>query len=165
MVFFYRAPVTRGLQPLSLHDALPIWKLAEEEIRKLNEGLEARNAELAATNNELEAFTYSVAHDLRAPLRHIQGFSKMLAEELGPQISESSRECLRDIIESTQLMGNMVDDLLSLAQIGRQELNVQVTGLNRLVEEVLKDLKPEMVGREIRVQVGELPFVDCDPGL
>ena len=115
-------------------------------------------------NNELEAFTYSVAHDLRAPLRHIQGFSKMLAEELGPQISAASQECMRDIIESTQVMGNMVDDLLGLAQIGRQELNVQVTGLNKLVEEVLKDLRSEMAEREIRLQIGELPFVDCDPG-
>ena len=139
--------------------------LAEEEIRKLNAGLEDRNAELAATIKDLEAFTYSVAHDLRAPLRHIQGFSKILVEDLGPQIGVSSQECLRDIIESTRMMGNMVDDLLGLARIGRQELNVQVTGLNKLVEEVLKDLKQEMAGREIRLQVGELPFVDCDPGL
>jgi light-regulated signal transduction histidine kinase (bacteriophytochrome) len=89
----------------------------------------------------------------------------MLAEDLGPQIGGSAQECLRDIIESTQMMGNMVDDMLGLAQIGRQELSVQVTGLNKLVVEVLKDLKAEMADREIRVQVGELPFVDCDPGL
>ncbi len=167
-------PVEISLSPLETEEGtlvssairdISARKLAEVEIRKLNDGLEERNAELAAMNNELEAFTYSVAHDLRAPLRHIQGFSKMLAEELGPQISAASQECMRDIIESTQVMGNMVDDLLGLAQIGRQELNVQVTGLNKLVEEVLKDLRSEMAEREIRLQIGELPFVDCDPGL
>ena len=140
-------------------------KQAEDEIRKLNAGLEARNAELSAANKELEAFTYSVAHDLRAPLRHIQGFSKMLVDDLGAQISPLSRECLHDIIESTQVMGRMVDDLLNLARIGRQEPNLEVTGLNQLLEEVKKDLKPEMADRDIRWQVGALPFVDCDPGL
>jgi len=140
-------------------------KRAQEEIGKLNRGLEERNLELAASNRELEAFTYSVAHDLRAPLRHIQGFSRMLAEELGAEISPAGQEHLRDIIESTQVMGRMVDDLLGLARIGRKEPSVEVTGLKTLVEEVLRDLKPEMLGREIEIRVGELPFVDCDPGL
>jgi light-regulated signal transduction histidine kinase (bacteriophytochrome) len=120
---------------------------------------------LAATNKELEAFTYSVAHDLRAPLRHINGFSKMIVEELGSDIPPGAEECLRDIIDSAQVMGHMVDDLLNLARIGRQEPNVQVTGLSRLVEEVLKDLKPEAAGRDIHWEIADLPFVDCDPGL
>jgi PAS domain S-box-containing protein len=140
-------------------------KRTEEEIRKLNLGLELRNQELAATNRDLEMFTYSVAHDLRAPLRHIQSFSQMLAEELGSALSESAEENLRDIVESTQSMGRMVDDLLALARIGRKEPNMEVTGLKALVEEVLKDLKPEMAEREIEMRVGELPFVDCDSGL
>ena len=140
-------------------------KQAADEIRTLNDGLKERNAELLAMNKELEAFTYSVAHDLRAPLRHIQGFSRVLAEELGEQVSPTSQECLADIIDSTQMMGRMVDDLLSLARLGRQEPNVQVSGLRQLLDEVLKELKPEMAGRDIEWRIGDLPFVDCDPGL
>jgi PAS domain S-box-containing protein len=141
----------------------------EREIRKLNEELEIRvaerTAELAEANKELEAFTYSVAHDLRAPLRHIQGFSKALLEDFGTGISPAAKDYVHDIVQGTQRMGQLVDDLLSLARIGRQELRIQVTALNSLVEEVLRDLKKDTHGREIHWQVGELPFAGCDPGL
>jgi len=123
------------------------------------------NAELAEANKELEAFTYSVAHDLRAPLRHVQGFSKALMEDFGTGISPAAKEYVDDIVQGTQRMGQLVDDLLSLARIGRQELRIQVTALGSLVEEVLRDLKRETQGRDIRWQIGELPFADCDPGL
>jgi PAS domain S-box-containing protein len=167
-------PVEISLSPLETEEGtlvssairdITARKRAQEEIKKLNSGLEDRNAELAAANKELEAFTYSVAHDLRAPLRHIQGFSKILMEEAGPQISPSAQEYLYDIVGGTQQMGRMVDDLLSLAQVGRKELNLQVTGLGSLVQEVLRDLAPEINDRDIQWQIGELPFVDCDPGL
>ena len=140
-------------------------KRAEGEIKKLNQGLQDGNAELAAANKELEAFTYSIAHDLRAPLRHIQGFSKLLAEELGANADTATGEYLIEIIDSTQQMGRMVDDLLALARIGRQELTVEVTGLNTLVAEVLKDIKRDLAGRDIEWQIGDLPYLDCDPGL
>jgi PAS domain S-box-containing protein len=140
-------------------------KRAEEEITKLNLGLQTGNAELAAANKELEAFTYSIAHDLRAPLRHIQGFSKLLGEELGPAADSATSEYLHEIIESTQQMGRMVDDLLALARVGRQELTVEVTGLNSLVAEVLKEIKRELDGRDIEWQIGDLPYLSCDPGL
>lgn len=140
-------------------------KRAEGEIRKLNAGLELRNAELAASNKELEAFTYSVAHDLRAPLRHIQAFSKMLVEELGSNLAPAADECVREISASTQDMGRMVDDLLNLARVARQELNIEVTSLKSLVESVIKDLHHETAGRDIEWRIGELPYVDCDPGL
>ena len=91
--------------------------------------------------------------------------TKMLADDLGDRISPASQDCLHDIIESAQMMGRMVDDLLSLARVGRQEPNVQMTGLTQLLDEVMKDLKPEMAGRDIRWEIGDLPFVDCDPGL
>src|SRR5207244_4104158 len=116
---------------------------------------------------ELEAFTCSVAHDLRAPLRHIQDFSATLAEDLGPDIAPAIQESLRDIVNSTQNMGRMVDDLLGLARIGGQGLSVEVTGLRALVEELLNGeiLKQEIAERDIQWHIGDLPYVDCDAGL
>jgi signal transduction histidine kinase len=132
---------------------------------QLEQRVAQRTGELDATNKELEAFTYSVAHDLRAPLRHIQGFSNVLMESLGPQLEPDAKKHLDHIVEGTQQMGRLIDDLLSLARLGRQEPRLQVTGLNSLVQEVLRDLKSETEGRDIHWQVGDLPFVDCDPGL
>jgi PAS domain S-box-containing protein len=138
---------------------------SEQAIADLNRGLEARNQKLAEANNELEAFTYSVAHDLRAPLRHIQGFSKMLTEDFGVQMSSDAKECVHDIVESARRMGELVDDLLGLARVGRQELRMQVAGLNSVVEEALRELKDEQKDRDIRWDIGDLPYADCDPAL
>ncbi len=138
-------------------------KRAEHEIEVLHVGLATRNIELATSNRELEAFTSSVAHDLRAPLRHIQAFSTTLIEDLGPQTDASTQALLRQIAGIARSMASMVDDLLSLARLGRQELQPQVTGLNSLVQEVLKDLAPELKDRQIEWRTADLPFVDCDP--
>jgi PAS domain S-box-containing protein len=167
-------PIEISLSPLETEEGILVSsairditarKRTEAEILKLNMGLEGRNLELAAANQELEAFTYSIAHDLRAPLRHIQAFSKMLIEDAGPHIPPAGQELVQDIISSAEEMGRMVDDLLGLARVGRQELRLQVTGLDSLVQEVVKNLALETGGREIRWQIGELPFADCDPGL
>src|SRR6267143_120643 len=116
-------------------------KRAEQEIKELNEDLSRRAAELETLNKELEAFTYSVAHDLRAPLRHIDGFSKILLEDFGSQLDPLAQKHLQRINESTRHMGHLVDDLLNLARVGRQPVQLQITGLNGLVEEVLGDLE------------------------
>src|SRR6266699_1139190 len=103
------------------------------ERKRAQQLLIQRTTELEAANQELEAFTYSVSHDLRAPVRHINGFSKILLEDFGPQMDPAAKEYLQRTHETAQHMGRLVDDLLDLARVGRQALTMEITGLNALV--------------------------------
>jgi PAS domain S-box-containing protein len=142
---------------------------AEDQIRQLNVELEQRvaerTAELTVANKELESFTYSVAHDLRAPLRHIDAFGRLLHEEFAAAMAPEARHYLGNILKSAGKMSMLVDDLLNLARIGRQELRRQPTPLRRLVDEVVIDLERETAGRKLEWHIEELPAVECDPGL
>jgi PAS domain S-box-containing protein len=144
-------------------------RAAEREIRQLNEELEEkvrqRTAELEAANRELESFTYSVSHDLRAPLRHIGGFSRILMEDFGPELSAEARRHLERIEEGVRRMGQLVDELLNLARVGRHALKLQPTRLNGVIEEVISMLQPEILNRKVIWKVAELPAAECDPVL
>ena len=164
-------PIEISLSPLETEEGVLVSsairditerKQVEKAIRLLNDDLKLRGAELEATNKELEAFTYSVSHDLRAPLRQLDGFSRIVVEEFGPQLPEQAQHYLTRVREGAVNMGRLIDELLGFARIGRRELALQATGLSSIVGSVLEDLKNETEGRSIEWQIAGLPFVECD---
>jgi len=139
--------------------------LAEKELKQVNEHLEQRTVELSDTNSELESFSYSVAHDLRAPLRQIAGYSNVLMQDHGRQLDPEARRYLQMVEEGAQKMGRLVDDLLSLSKIGRQELALQATPLDAILRQVVEELAPECSGREVLWRIENLFTAECDPAL
>jgi PAS domain S-box-containing protein len=132
-------------------------KHREEEIRKLNQELEKRTTDLEASNKELEAFAYSVSHDLRAPLRHMVGFAELLQKNVSSMLDEKSLRYMKTILESAKRMGALIDDLLAFSRIARAETRQRPVSLGELVKEVLPDLQRESEGREIAWNIGALP--------
>ena len=136
-------------------------KRAEGEIRKLNAELEQRvierTDELEATNKELEAFAYSISHDLRAPLRHMAGYAELLQKNAASILDEKSRRYMTMILESAKRMGDLIDDLLAFSRIGRAETQKTVVSLEQLVKEALNEVRQETDGRNVGWRIGALP--------
>jgi PAS domain S-box-containing protein len=140
-------------------------RLAQEEIRSLNAELEHRVAELGVVNKELEAFSYSVSHDLRAPLRHVTGFSEMLEKRAAGSLDDTARRYLATISESARQMGRLIDDLLSFSRMARAEMRETRIDLSGLVADVQREFQARIGNRDVVWKLGHLPQVQADPAL
>jgi light-regulated signal transduction histidine kinase (bacteriophytochrome) len=146
----------------ALFAALVTWfsavrRRVERELLQTRDDLEKRGAELQASNNELEAFAYSVSHDLRAPLRHMAGFSELLQKNSASVLDDKSKRYIGVILESAKKMGALIDDLLGFSRIGRAETSKATVSLARLVEEALSEVRRDLGDRNIVWKVEKLP--------
>jgi PAS domain S-box-containing protein len=135
------------------------------EQKKAEDALGRQQELLTEANKSLDAFVSAVAHDLRAPIRHVLGFARLLADDYGGRLDDEGRRRLAKIEDGAQSMGRLVDDLLNLARLGRQALSPQPVPLGTLVRETIEELAREAEGRSVEWRVGELFAAPCDPGL
>ncbi len=144
-------------------------KNKENEVAALNATLERRvedrTRDLTFANKELESFSYSVSHDLRAPLRHIDGFARILSDEYAAGLPEEARSYLARILKSTTDMGKLIDSLIKLAHLGRRELTCEKVNLGELVKAAIADLPQAEPARSVEWRIEALPSVKCDPDL
>jgi light-regulated signal transduction histidine kinase (bacteriophytochrome) len=153
-------PVEISLSPIETEAGA----LVSSAIRDVTERKKA-TAALEAANKELEAFAYSISHDLRAPLRSLDGFAKILLEERGDKLDADGRHYLDMIVGSAAEMGRLVDDLLNFSRLGKQPMSRQPIEPDRLVRQVLAELDALRQGRSVEVRLGQLPACHADPGL
>jgi light-regulated signal transduction histidine kinase (bacteriophytochrome) len=135
---------------------------ARDELATANTALERRKLELESANKELEAFAYSTSHDLRAPLRHVAGYSELLLKHAAASLDDKSRRYIAMLLESAKKMGMLIDDLLAFSRIGRAEAHNTLVSLEQLLREVLAEIERDTEGRDIAWKVGALPTVHGD---
>jgi PAS domain S-box-containing protein len=144
-------------------------KQAELAIRKFNEELEElvrmRTLELESANKELETFSYSVSHDLRAPLRHLDGFLSLLTKRSYAMLDDQAKHYVDQTLEASRRMGQLIDDLLQFSRLGRAEIHKMPVDLNEIVEQVRKELEPEARDRQVVWKLGVLPNLPADEGM
>jgi signal transduction histidine kinase len=158
--------ITKPVNPAILRSKVAVLVELHRKTTALNEAnqkLFNRNRELTAANQELEAFTYTVAHDLRAPLRHISGFIEQFEEHVGNGLDEAASRYLAVIRDSAAKMGTLIDHLLAFSRMGRSELHVGPVDMNEILQLALKDLDSEVQGRHIEWEIAPLPRVQADP--
>ena len=140
-------------------------KQAEEHIAQLNADLQLGTVHLGQANKELDSFAYSVAHDLRAPLRHVHGYVEMLQRATAGQLSEKAQRYVKNIADASAEMGQLIDDLLAFSRMGRAEMREARVDLNALVQDTIRRLEMTTTGRHIVWQVAPLPAVVGDPSM
>jgi PAS domain S-box-containing protein len=144
---------------------ITIRKQAQEEVVKLNAELQRHTEQLEAANKELESFSYSVSHDLRAPLRHIDGFVKLLDKQANGSLDDRGRRYLDIIADSAKRMGALIDDLLIFSRMGRTELRRSKVESRALIDEVIASLQNEFQSRRIVWKMGMLPQIEADAAM
>ncbi|HEY9526711.1 MAG TPA: PAS domain S-box protein, partial [Anaerolineales bacterium] len=167
-------PVEISLSPLETEEGLLVSaairdvtqrKLMEEDVQKLNEDLKQRAAQLEAANRELEAFSYSVSHDLRAPLRSIDGFSHVVLEDYGEQLPADARGYLERVRAAAQRMAVLIDDLLNLSRVTRTAVQPKFINLSKMVEEIVEGLQEAQPDRQVVLSLTPDLMVEADPHL
>ena len=138
---------------------------AARELERLNRELQKRAAELEASNKELESFAYSVSHDLRAPLRHVAGYSELLQKQASSSLDDKSRRYVQTILESAKRMGNLIDDLLAFSRLGRAEAKMRAVDLQQVVKEAIAEVSRDTRDRDIAWKIGALPACHGDSSM
>jgi signal transduction histidine kinase len=153
--------LTKPFQMEELHARLK----THLNLRRLQSELELTNAQLEVSNMDLESFSYSVSHDLRAPLRAIDGFSRILLDDFSASLPDEAKAYLKSVCDNTRQMGQLVNDLLAFSRLGRMAIAKQTVEQGSMVRQCLAEMQEEQKGRQLEIAIGDLPTCQADPNL